>query len=67
MSSYTPSNDDIISPDASKKDNKSPLWAVILVIMLVLCCLCLCLGVVATWFLRFGISFVSGLLGGFHP
>jgi hypothetical protein len=63
MTSYTPSNDDIISPEPPKKNN-SPLWTVILVVVVLLCCFCLCFGVLATWFFRFGVSILSSLFGG---
>jgi len=65
MSSFTPSNDDIISPAPEAPEKKrSPLWAVIIALVAVTCCCCLCLGVLSTWFLRFGVSFLSGLFGG---
>jgi hypothetical protein len=62
MSSFTPSPEDIITPETPRK-NKSPLWSIITVVVVLFCCVCLCFGVLATWFIRFGITFLSGLFG----
>ena len=62
MSTITPSDDDIITPDAPQK-KRSPLWAVITALVAVFCCCCLCLGVLSIWFFRFGVNFLTGLFG----
>jgi hypothetical protein len=66
MSTYIPSNQDIISPQPPQK-NSSPIWAVLVTLIILFCCCCLCLGVVATWMLRFAAQFISNLLGWIAP
>jgi len=66
MSTFTPSNDDIMTPGSGTSQKKrSPMWAIITALVAVFCCCCLCIGLLSTWFIRFGISSLSGLFGGF--
>jgi hypothetical protein len=66
MSTFTPSNDDILTPAPETPQKKgSPLWAIISTLVIVFCCCCLCIGLLTTWLVRFGITFLGGLFGGF--
>ena len=64
MSTYTPSTDDIITPGAPRKKG-NPIWAVIVTLLILFCCCCLCSSILVLWIIRFGISFITGLFGGF--
>lgn len=66
MSTFTPSNDDILTPGSEPSNkNRSPVWAIVTALVAVFCCCCLCMGLLSLWFIRFGFSFLSGLFGGF--
>ena len=66
MSIYTPSNQDIISPQPPQK-NSNPIWVVLIVLIVLFCCCCLCLGLLATWMFRITIQFLSNLFGWVNP
>jgi CO dehydrogenase/acetyl-CoA synthase delta subunit len=66
MSTFTPSNDDILPPNSgTPQKNRSPLWVIVTTLVLVFCCCCLCMGLLTTWLVRFGLTFLGGLFGGF--
>lgn len=62
MSSYTPSNQDIISPQPQQKKS-NPIWAALIILIILFCCCCLCLAASISWILQFGLQFISGLFG----
>jgi len=62
MSTYVPSDQDILSPQPSQKKS-SPVWAVLALLIALFCCCCLCLGAMATSLFRIAAHFISNLFG----